>query len=153
MLTEIQGRKVPVLASVKNGNHLGFADELKNLALTLNAPQQVAGAISISAAVTEPLSGAPAKRFGCAPFLDHGPIKDHDLTFRFVNDFIAKSNSAFDDDLLNVFARSKSVSEFSIIAAVQQALIFRRVHANVSSVRGCPNGDSARPEQLRTEPS
>jgi len=48
MLTEIQGRKVPVLASVKNGNHLGSRTSSKNLALTLNAPQQVAGAISIS---------------------------------------------------------------------------------------------------------
>jgi len=35
MLTEIQGRKVPVLASVKNGNHLGFADELKKLGFDL----------------------------------------------------------------------------------------------------------------------
>jgi hypothetical protein len=31
LLTEIQGRNVPVLASVKNGNQLGFADGLKNL--------------------------------------------------------------------------------------------------------------------------
>jgi len=44
--------------------------------------------------------------------------------------FIAKSNSAFDDDLLNVFARLQ-VSErvFDNCPAVQQALIFRRVHA------------------------
>ena len=35
MLTEIQGRKVPVLASVKNGNHLGLADELKKLGFDL----------------------------------------------------------------------------------------------------------------------
>ena len=31
LVTEIQGRKVPVLASVKNGNQLGFADELIKL--------------------------------------------------------------------------------------------------------------------------
>jgi hypothetical protein len=35
LLTEIQGRKVPVLASVKNGNHLGLADELKKLGFDL----------------------------------------------------------------------------------------------------------------------
>ena len=35
MLTEIQRRKVPVLASVKNGNHLGFADELEKLGFDL----------------------------------------------------------------------------------------------------------------------
>jgi hypothetical protein len=45
--------------------------------------------------------------------------------------FIAKSNAAFDDDLLNVFARLQ-VSEqvFDNCPAVQQALIFRHVHAN-----------------------
>jgi hypothetical protein len=31
LVTEIQGRKVPVYASVKSGNQLGFADELKKL--------------------------------------------------------------------------------------------------------------------------
>jgi hypothetical protein len=35
LLTEIQGKKVPVLASVKKGNHLGFADELKKLGFVL----------------------------------------------------------------------------------------------------------------------
>jgi hypothetical protein len=35
LLTEIQGRKVPVLASVKNGNLLGLADELKKLGFDL----------------------------------------------------------------------------------------------------------------------
>jgi hypothetical protein len=43
--------------------------------------------------------------------------------------FIAKSNAAFDDDPLNVFARLQ-VSERDNCPAVQQALIFRRVHAN-----------------------
>jgi len=80
MLTEIQGRKVPVLASVKNGNHLGLADELKNLALTLNARQQVPGAISISGsrhrATEGALRGAPAKalwlRSVSGPWSDQG---------------------------------------------------------------------------------
>jgi len=35
LLTEIQGHKVPALASVKNGNHLGLADELKKLGFYL----------------------------------------------------------------------------------------------------------------------
>jgi hypothetical protein len=45
--------------------------------------------------------------------------------------FIAKSNAAFDDDPLNVFAHLQ-VSEqvFDNCPAVQQALIPRRVHAN-----------------------
>jgi hypothetical protein len=45
--------------------------------------------------------------------------------------FIAKSNAAFDDDPLNVFARLQ-VSErfFDKYPAVQQAMIFRRVHTN-----------------------
>jgi hypothetical protein len=45
--------------------------------------------------------------------------------------FIAKSNAAFDDDPLNVFARLQ-VSErvFDNCPAVQQALIFRRGHAH-----------------------
>jgi len=45
--------------------------------------------------------------------------------------FIAKSNAAFDDDPLNVFARLQvSGRVFDNCSAVQQALIFRRVHAN-----------------------
>lgn len=31
LVTEVQGRKVPVLASVKSGNQLGLAEELKKL--------------------------------------------------------------------------------------------------------------------------
>lgn len=31
LVNEVQGRKVPVFASVKNGNQLGLADELKKL--------------------------------------------------------------------------------------------------------------------------
>jgi hypothetical protein len=71
------------------------------------------------------------RRFAGTPFLDHGRIKDHDLTFQFAHEFIAKTIAAFEDKPLNVLARSQVGERFLDYGpAVQQALIFRRVHAN-----------------------